>query len=282
MKKLLPHEFPPQLLEIPQPPKYLYLRGNLPPSDAKMLCVVGSRNYSQYGKDVTEKLIASLSGKNVAIVSGLALGIDSIAHQTALEVGLFTIAIPGSGIDTSALYPQSNAQLADRIIAAGGGVMSEFEPKQKSERWFFPQRNRIMAGLSQAVLIIEAQEKSGTLITSRLATDYNRDVLTIPHSIYSKNGQGPNMLLRLGATPITKTEDLHLALGFDVQTSFLEKTYADCSQQEKKLLDLLMEPLPRDELIRISGLSTSDANMYLSLLEMKGHIKESLGEIRLH
>jgi DNA processing protein len=281
IQKLSPHEFPPQLLEIPHKPKQLYLKGNLPPKDAKILCVVGSRKYSQYGKDVTQKLISSLMGRNVAIISGLALGIDSIAHTAALDAGLYTLALPGSGIENSALYPQSNIQLAERIIESGGGIMSEFEPDKKSERYFFPQRNRIMAGLSHAVLIIEAEMKSGTLITSRLATDYNRDVLTIPHSIYSTTGQGPHMLLRLGATPITKVEDLHEALGFDVQMSLLEKTRDDCSEAEKKLLSLLDEPIARDELIRRSKLHVSEANIYISLLEMKGYIKESLGEIRL-
>jgi DNA processing protein len=281
MRKLLPEEFPPQLLEIPHKPKLLYLRGNLPPPDAKILCVVGSRSYSQYGKDVCEKLIESLRGKNVAIISGLALGIDSIAHTSALNAGLYTLALPGSGIENSALYPQSNIQLAERIVEAGGGMMSEYEPDCKSERYFFPQRNRIMAGLAHAVLIVEASIKSGTLITSRLATDYNRDVLTVPHSIYSKNGEGPNMLLRLGATPITKVEDLHEALGFDIQMSMLEKNRDDCSPEEKMLLELINEPLARDELIRLSKLHVSVANMYISLLEMKGYIKESLGEIRL-
>ncbi len=281
IKKILPAEFPPQLLEIPHKPKHLYLKGNLPPKDAKILCIVGSRNYSQYGKDVTEKFIESLRGKNVAIISGLALGIDTIAHRAALNAGLYTMALPGSGINESALYPQSNVQLAERILEAGGGIMSEFEPDLKSQRYFFPQRNRIMAGLSHAVLIIEAEIKSGTLITSRLATDYNRDVLTVPHSIYSTNGQGPHMLIKLGATPITKVEDLHEALGFDVQMSIHEKQRDDCSEGEKKLLSLLNEPLQKDELIRLSKLHVSVANMYISLLEMKGYIKESLGEIRL-
>lgn len=279
---LTKEQFPKQLLEIPGVPKQLYLKGNLPPDDAKILCVVGSRKYSNYGKDVCEKLIASLKGKNVVIVSGLAMGIDTIAHEAALKAGLFTLALPGSGIEPSALYPQTNIYLAERILEAGGGIMSEFDPKKKSERWFFPQRNRIMAGMSHAVLIIEAEIKSGTLITSKLATDYNRDVLTIPHSIYSKTGQGPHMLLRLGATPITKVEDLHEALGFEVQLQLPSASRDDCSDIEKMLLDLLVEQaLPRDELIHLSKLHASEANMYISLLEMKGYIKESMGEIRL-
>jgi DNA processing protein len=282
IQKLSTKNFPKQLLEIPDKPKYMYLKGTLPPDDAKILCVVGSRAYSSYGKDVCEKLIASLAGKNVAIVSGLALGIDSIAHEAALAAGLYTLALPGSGIEDTALYPSTNINLAHRILESGGGLMSEFEPNQKSERYFFPMRNRIMAAMSHAVLIIEAEIKSGTLITSKLATDYNRDVLTIPHSIYSKTGQGPHMLLRLGATPITKPEDLHEALGFEVQLTLPKTNREDCGEQEKMLLELLEEQsLPRDELIHLSRLTTSEANMYISLLEMKGYVKESLGEIRL-
>jgi DNA processing protein len=281
IEKLLPHQFPPQLLEMPDIPKQLYIKGNLPPQGIKLLCVVGARAYTNYGKDVCEKLIASLAGTNVGIVSGLARGIDSIAHEAALAAGLYTVALPGSGIDESALYPQTNIALAQRIIASGGGIMSEYDPKRKSEQYFFPQRNRIMAGLSHAILIIEAEVKSGTLITARLGTEYNKDVLTIPHSIYSKTGVGPNMLLRLGATPITKVEDLHEALGFDTQLMLPKRTRDDCSEPEKKLLDLLDEPLSRDELIHLSGMSTSEAITYISLLEMKGYIKESMGEIRI-
>jgi DNA processing protein len=281
IRKLMREEFPKLLLQIPDAPKQLYLKGNLPPEDAKVLCIVGSRNNTTYGKDVCQKFISSLAGKNVAVVSGLALGIDAIAHQAAMDAGLFTLAIPGSGIDERVLHPQSNLYLARRILESGGGILSEFEPMFKATHYSFPMRNRIMAGLSHAVLIIEAEIKSGTLITSRLATDYNRDVLTVPGSIYSKNTAGPHMLIRLGATPITKPEELFLALGFDEQMSLPNISQDDCSLLEKKILDLLHEPLARDELIRQSKLHASEANMYISLLEMKGHIKESMGEIRL-
>jgi DNA processing protein len=267
IRKLMREEFPKLLLQIPDAPKQLYLKGNLPPEDAKVLCIVGSRNNTTYGKDVCQKFISSLAGKNVAVVSGLALGIDAIAHQAAMDAGLFTLAIPGSGIDERVLHPQSNLYLARRILESGGGILSEFEPMFKATHYSFPMRNRIMAGLSHAVLIIEAEIKSGTLITSRLATDYNRDVLTVPGSIYSKNTAGPHMLIRLGATPITKPEELFLALGFDEQMSLPNISQDDCSL--------------RDELIRQSKLHASEANMYISLLEMKGHIKESMGEIRL-
>jgi DNA processing protein len=279
MHKITREQFPAQLLEIPQVPEHLYVVGNMPPPDYKLLCVVGSRHYTQYGKDATKKLIASLAGKNVAIISGLAKGIDTIAHQAALDAGLLTFAFPGSGLNDDVLHPQQNVELAHDIIDAGGGLISEYEPDTVAATWTFPQRNRIMAGFSQAVMVVEAGEKSGTLITSKLATDYNRDVFTVPGSIFSQNSFGPHMLIRLGATPITKPEDLHEALGFDVQLKLPNTQYEDCCEQEKKLLALLDEPLSKDELLFRSKMPISDATMYLSLLEMKGHIKERLGKI---
>jgi DNA processing protein len=280
IKKINPADFPKRLREIPDRPKILYLRGQLPPEDYKYLCVVGSRKYTGYGKEACEKLIGGLRGYPVVIVSGLALGIDSIAHNAALSAGLKTIGVPGSGVDQSVLYPAISRLLAEKILAAGGGLISEFEPKQKATIWSFPQRNRIMAGLSEAVLVIEAELKSGTLITSRLAGDYNRDVLTVPGSIFSQNSAGPHMLIRQGATPITKKEELLQALGFNPETE-TEKDYSDCSDEEKRALAILKSPLPRDELIQTLGLPTNEANSLISILEIKGLIKEIMGEIRL-
>ncbi len=281
VKKMARKDLPKQLLEIPGIPKSLYLKGNMPPEGNVMLCVVGARSFTQYGKDICEKLIMGLRGRNVTIVSGLALGIDGIAHQAALAAGLNTIALPGSGLNETALHPQSHTGLSRRILEAGGGLLSEYEPDFKATQWSFPQRNRLMAGLSKAVLIIEAEKKSGTLITARLATEYNRDVLVVPGSVFAKNSEGPHLLLRLGATPITCVGDLELALGYEPTTADAEKNYDDCSKQEKMLIEILRDPMPRDQLIRLSKLDTSEANMFITLLEMKGHIKESLGEIRL-
>ena len=189
----------------------------MPKGDAKFLCVVGSRKYTDYGKEACQKLIAGLRGHNIVIVSGLALGIDGIAHRAALDAGLTTIAIPGSGLNPSVLYPSSNRQLAEKIIESGGALISEFEPMFKATTYSFPQRNRIMAGISHATLIIEAEIKSGTLITSRLATEYNRDVATVPGSIFSKTSEGPNMLLRLGATPVSSSAHILETLGFKIE-----------------------------------------------------------------
>jgi DNA processing protein len=280
--KLLPDkDFPPLLKEIPDPPKKLFIRGALPDWQHKFLCVVGSRKYSSYGKEVCERLIAGLAGLPVTIVSGLALGIDAIAHRSALDSGLNTLAVPGSGLDNSVLYPRTHLGLTEEILASGGALLSEFEPKFRATVWSFPQRNRIMAGLSHAVLVIEAEIKSGTLITSRLATEYNREVLTVPGSVFSPGSAGPHMLIRLGATPITSTNDLRDALGFKTDDNSAEKNYDDCTDEEKNILGLLNEPMSRDELVHRSKLAVSQANALISMLEIKGHIAETGGEIRL-
>lgn len=280
--RLKDEEFPKPLLEIPQPPKQLFRRGNMPPEDYVYLAVVGSRNFTSYGKEICEKLIAGLKGYPVVIVSGLALGIDTIAHRSALRAGLTTLSMPGSGLDNSALYPRSNIKLAQEIVDAGGCLLSEMLPDEKSQLYSFPQRNRLMAGLSKAVLIIEAQEKSGTLITARMALDYNRDVLVVPGSALSPNSKGTNNLIRQGAIPITNTDELLDALGFQIEKPIQsdKEKYADCGKDEMTIIKLLIEPMPRDELIRASGMDASRAGALLSIMEIKDLIKEEYGEIR--
>ncbi len=276
-------EIPKILREISDPPEKLYVQGMLPSASTKILCVVGSRKYTQYGKDVCEKLISGLRGYDITIISGLALGIDAIAHKSALDAGLKTVAVPGSGLDPSVLYPSTHKQLAEKILEAGGALISEFEPEFRATPYSFPQRNRIMAGMSHAVLVIEAEIKSGTLITSKFATEYNRDVLTVPGSIFSKNSVGPNMLIRLGATPIRNSEDILEALGFKINEvpQNLELKYSDCSEEELLVIKILHEPLEKDELIRQMKMSVSKASVVISVMEIKGLIKESMGEIFL-
>ena len=280
--KLKPEDFPPQLLEIPQPPKTLYIRGKLPDINSTFLAVVGSRNYTSYGKDICEKLIRGLKGYPIVIVSGLALGIDSIAHRSAMANNLVTMAFPGSGLDNNILYPRRNVPLADEIVRSGGCLISEFEPNFVSTLYSFPQRNRLMAGMCKAVLIIEAEEKSGTLITARLALDYNREVLAVPGSAFSSNSNGTNWLIKQGATPITSSEEILDALGFKVEKPVLsdEEKYADCSKEEIMVINLLREPMERDDLIHAMKMNVAEANALLSIMELKELIKEELGEIR--
>lgn len=279
VRQLTKAEFPALLCEITDPPKVLYLRGILPSPETKLLAIVGSRRHSPYGRDICEALIKGLSGHDVTIVSGLALGMDAIAHEAALRAGLPTIAVPGSGLNDDVLYPRTNRILAEDILRAGGALLSEFEPSFHATPYSFPQRNRIMAGMSHATLVIEAGERSGTLITARLAMEYNRDVLTVPGSIFSKLSYGPHMLIRNGATPITSSDDLLEALGINA-TSAKEKIVMHLSENEKKVLEFLILPMTRDELLDALALPISEVNILLTTMELKGLITERLGELR--
>lgn len=279
IKQLEPSDFPPQLLEIPKPPKTLYKRGSLPEQDTIFLAVVGTRKYTPYGKEVCKKLIEGLKGYPICIVSGLALGIDAIAHEVALLNKIKTLAIPGSGLDERVLYPRSNVGLAKRILEQGGCLLSEFEPKMSAAIWSFPTRNRIMAGLCQAVLVIEAEVKSGTLITARLATEYNRDVLTVPQSIFSPNSTGPALLLKLGATPITSSEDILEALHIKKEEK-VEIDESDLTEDERQIVSVLkLGAKEKEELLEATHFDISKLNTLLTLLELKGVTKEMLGKV---
>ncbi len=284
---LSPREFPTSglglLTEIPQPPKSLYYRGVLPPSEITLLTVVGSRKYSTYGKQVIDHLIGGLRGYPVGIVSGLALGTDSLAHEAALANNLYTMAVPGSGIQDDTLYPRTNHGLAKRILERDGCLLSEFPPETKAALWTFPQRNRIMAGLAPATLIIEASEKSGTLITARMATDYNRELLVVPGNIFSKNTVGPHQFLKLGATPVTSAVDILYALGIDPENntkSSQANIYKDLSPEELLVIELLVEPTEKDELIRKLNLPAPVLNVLLMQMEIKGLIAQERNQYR--
>jgi len=281
IRELSKEEFPDSLFEIPQPPKKLFLAGELPPDGSILLAVVGSRKHTSYGADACEKIIEGLAGYPIVIVSGLALGIDALAHKSALRAGLKTLAVPGSGIHPKVIYPRTNLSLAEEIVEKGGALLSEYEPEFHATTWSFPARNRIMAGLSRAVLVIEADERSGTLITARLATEYNRDVYVIPNGIFSPGSRGSNKLLKQGAYPITDAVDILELLGLKNGSElYQEKLPFDLSPEEQKIFDLLAEPMPRDDLIRASNLGTQDTGTLLSVMEIKGIIVERGGDFR--
>lgn len=281
IKILEKKNWPPLLVETPKPPAKLYYAGAVPDYSRKFLCVVGSRKYTTYGRDAVEYLIKGLTGYPVTIVSGLALGIDSFAHMNALKYGLPTVAIPGSGLSPKTLHPQSHLRLAEEIVEKGGTLLSEFESDFKATFWSFPQRNRIMAGMSHATLLIEAGEKSGTLITAKLAIDYNRELLCVPGPIFSTNSEGTNMFARLGATIVRSPGDILEALGIKAEAKEKKKDYSDCSVNEIKIINILNEPLERDELVRQIKLPIHEVQMALTLLELKGYIREEMGEVRL-
>lgn len=281
IENLPKNKFPELLLQIPDPPESLRIVGELPQTE-KYLCVVGSRKYSQYGKEVCEHLLAGLSGYSITIVSGLALGMDSIAHRAALRAGLPTVAVPGSGLSEKVLYPAAHRRLAEEIVESGGALLSEFADDFRARPESFPQRNRVMAGMCQATLVVEAELKSGTLITSKYAIEYNRDVFTVPHSIFSKTGEGPHMLLRLGATPITQASDIVTALGLRPREElFSVRDYSGCSTDEKEVIEILREPMSRDQIIRLLDKPVYVTQTILAAMEIKGLIREEMGEIHL-
>src|SRR3989338_6499133 len=266
-------KIPKILQEIPQPPKKLYIAGNFPPEDTVCLAVVGSRKATTYGKDTVRKLILGLRGYPIAIVSGLAVGIDALSHEAALEAGLLAVGFPGSGLNKEFFFPPASLKLAEKIIQKGGCLISEYEPDFKATQWGFPMRNRLVAGLSKAALIIEAQEKSGTLITARMALDYNKEVFAVPGAINSLYSKGTNKLIRNGATPITCSDDILEALGFKIDNaSKQESLFEDARPEEKAVLKLLAEPNSRDDLIRLMKMPIAEANALLSVKIGRAHV----------
>lgn len=281
LTRLAPKDFPPLLHEISHPPKQLYLRGTVPPTDWKWLAVVGSRALSSYGKQACEYLLEGLRGYPVVIVSGLAYGADACAHKAALNAGLPTVAVPGSGLNYSIMYPKAHVSLAKEIITAGGAHLSEFDPHEEARDFMFPTRNRIVVGLCSAVLIIEAKEKSGSLITAKLTTDYNRDLLVVPGSIFSATSKGTHQFLKLGAQAVTAPADILRALGLNPGETSESALRDDLSNEERRVFDIIAQPTSRDEVLSQLELPIQDGNILLSMMEIKGLIKEELGMFRI-
>lgn len=278
-----------RLLSLHDTPNQLHVIGELPEvtidaygrATPRILTIVGSRKNTTYGKQALESLVRGLAGQPVIILSGLALGIDGLAHNAALTNNLTTIAIPGSGLHDRVLYPRAHLHLAKDIIAHHGILLSELEPGAQAAQWTFPMRNRIMAALSDAILIVEAEEKSGTLITARLALELGKDIGAIPGEIFSPTSTGTNMLIKEGAYAITSTNDLLDLLHLSSKENHLEqKSTKHLSEQEQKVLELLNEPKDKDVLLAESGLPLTQFLSAFSSLEINGYLQESFGEVR--
>ncbi len=281
LRQLGREDYPSLLREIPDPPKTLWMRGTWPPEGTRFLAVVGSRAATAYGKEAVAKLVSGLAGYPVSIVSGLALGIDGAAHHAALAAGIHTLAIPGSGLDDSVLYPRTHHGLAQKILAQGGALLSEHEGKYRARPYDFPSRNRIMVGLAHAVLVVEAGERSGTLITARLAGEYNRELLCVPHRIGDPHSFGAHLFLRLGATLVTESAHILEALRIPLHTQEAAPSIPpDLSEPERVVYTLLSQPLPRDALIRATKLPTQETLSALISLELRGLVREEFGAWR--
>jgi DNA processing protein len=230
---------------------------------------------------VVEYLISSLRGEQVVIVSGLALGIDSLAHHAALQEKLITLSIPGSGLGRKVLYPRGHVNLAEEIVQSGGALISEYEEDQAAAQYTFPARNRIMAALSDALLVIEAEDKSGTLITARLSLELGKDIGVVPGSIFAPTSLGCNMLLKDGAAPVASKEDLFdlLHLSYEKNKDGQETKVLNLDEHERALYELLAESKSRDALISESKLSPQEVMIAITTLEAKGYIKDHFGEV---
>lgn len=282
-----------RLLELHDIPKELHIQGTLPTftldeygrATPRILTIVGSRKNTTYGRQALEMLLASLRGQDVIILSGLALGIDGLAHKIALDNNLKTISIPGSGLNEKVIYPGAHKNLSQEIIASGGALVSELPDMTRAALWTFPMRNRIMAALCDAVLFVEAEEKSGTLITARQALELGRDIGAIPGDIFSPTAFGTNMLIREGAYLIASPDNLfdllHLSRKSEEERmKNVDDTEKNYSLHEIVIMEILREPTDKDSLFSATQLSFEEFITAFSSLELNGQLQESFGEVR--
>ncbi|NOK60322.1 MAG: putative Rossmann fold nucleotide-binding protein DprA/Smf involved in DNA uptake [Chloroflexi bacterium AL-W] len=267
-------QYPPLLRQIAQPPPLLYVRGNFDVLDEGALAVVGTRSPTSYGKEATRRVVYDLATVGMTIVSGLALGIDSIAHKVALEAKGRTLAVLGSGVDVP--YPERNTRLAQEIIE-NGALISEYPLGTKPVPANFPPRNRLISGLSLGTLVVEAGVRSGALITVTFALEQGRDVFAIPGSIFSRTSSGPHRLLRDGAGLVTSAQDVLEAVNWSTVTLQHEAKKSLPEDPTEVLLLELIEYEPRhiDELSRVSNLSVATISATLAMLELKGLIRQA-------
>lgn len=260
--------YPTSLKQIHKVPRQLYIFGTIP--DQPMVAIVGTRKPTSYGSEVAYRLAYDLAAAGLTIVSGLAYGIDGIVHRAALDAGGKTVAVLGCGLDVC--YPARHQGLADKIADGHGAVLSEYPVGTPPLQHHFPARNRIIAGLCEGVVVPEADAKSGSLITARLALEESRMVMAVPGSILSQRSEGPNNLLKAGATPVTSAADVCLALGFTPPAPrarlTLPKGVAGVILQA-----LEVEPLPTQTLIEAAGSDGLAVLAVLSTLEITGYIR---------
>jgi DNA protecting protein DprA len=302
---------------MPDAPKELYLEGNTQLLSSKQyiyVCIVGPRKASAYGEDVVSHIIGHLKQMNVVTVSGAAYGIDGIVHSLSIDHGIPTIAIPGSGIDDEVFYPRAHLDLKHKIIENGGLIMNEFDPLARASPWSFPVRNRIMAGMSHVTIVVEAEQSSGTLITAHLATDYGREVIAIPGSIYSNTSRGTHELISKGATILTSLETLTEVLtniakthaielwkeSINIDTDDKDSAYrlkassedgdisispsvaTSLTEKEQTIFRCIhsfAEGIFKEDIAKILSLSAMDVSIYVTILELHGLVKMSLGKV---
>lgn len=266
-------KYPKQLKEIKNPPKKLYLLGNEKILEDKSVAIVGSRCYSEYGKEYATKFSKELAIQGITIISGMALGIDTFAHKGALSVGGKTIAVLGSGFNY--IYPEENRKLLSEIILNNGAIISEYKPDTIPDSKNFPKRNRIVSGLSNGVLVIEAVYRSGTSITAKLAKQQGKPVFCVPSNLGRKNGVGTNNLIKEGASLITSVDDildcLHVEKKQEIAKREIPKEYIEiykAIEEEPTNINIICKKLKTD---------ISNINATLMIMELEGYIKSLPG-----
>ena len=265
--------YPPRLKEIDQPPPVLYVRGALTTEDSWAVAVVGTRRVSAYGRQVAEEIASFLAANGVTVVSGLARGVDAIAHQSALKAGGRTIAVLGCGVDR--IYPPEHVQLAEKMMASGA-LISDYAPGTPPDASNFPPRNRIISGLSMATVVVEAGETSGALITAQFAIDQGREVFAVPGNILAPQSKGTNRLIAQGARPMLSVRDLLDVLNLTrVTEQRLVRKALPTDETESKLMSVLThEPLHMDEIRNQTGLPIERVSATLVMMELKGMVRQ--------
>ncbi len=300
------------LTHIPDPPEELYMQGNtdlFARTDTIYVCIVGPRKPSPYGEDVARHILETLKPFNVVTVSGIAYGIDGIVHNESIRLGIPTIAVPGSGIDDECFYPRAHLDLKYEILEHGGLVLSEFDPDARADIWTFPIRNRLMAGMSHITIVIEAEKKSGTLITGHLATDYGREVIAVPGSVFSHTSTGTHTLISKGAQIYIEPQTLfdvlkQISTAYSIDILHVRGTNPSSSQdtkdtettlsknrkvletitpEERKVFNCISshsEGVTKEYIVGALDLSLSEVSILTSLLELHDLIRWNNG--RLH
>ncbi|WP_457639395.1 DNA-processing protein DprA [Persephonella sp.] len=267
--------YPELLKEIPDPPPVLYIKGVLS-AQQQFVSVVGSRKFSHYGKNVAEKITEELVNNGLTTVSGLATGIDSIVHKATISSGGKTVAVLGNGIDM--VFPQENRRLYEEV-EENGALITEFPVGTKASKYTFPVRNRIIAGMSYATVVVEAGEKSGALITARIANEYGRTVIAVPTNITNTYGKGCNLLIKEGALPLTQIDDLFEWLPYLKKESVQERKIDELSQIEKQILETAHQPVHIDLLAEMLSLSIQEITVILFEMELKELISVNDGMV---
>lgn len=270
-------EYPAKLRDIPDPPGQLFCKGDISLLNTKSVAVVGSRKNTVYGKNVALMIGKRFAGAGITVTSGLAMGIDAFSHEGALEADGKVIGVLGSGIDV--MGPRRNRDLMNRGLENGGLVVSEYEPGHPASSWTFPARNRIISGLAEAVVIVEAGLNSGSLITAKHAAEQGRPVYAVPGNINSQSSIGTNLLIRDGVTPLVIIDDLIRDIGAATKKDAVSRP--DMDADEERILEVvrLMSGPTVDEIIRGTGFDPQLVNSLLTVMEIKGIIESYAGRI---